>query len=348
MKGLPLFLALGLTLSGCNYNYYQGKQLEAKGRYEEANLSYHRAYTDSPGDDDFKTAYLRTAERTTEDLLIRYQQYLDEGLMDIAYARLEQAKNLTPEHPVVVQELRKWTQVLVAGKVDFTFESLQKVVPLNDEMVLMARINTADPKKVLNVVIDNQTKTFAAEDRIYNLSQKDLIFYTLNSIGVKLKKDRTKVVRFVRFVDLKIPYPKDVNGNLTEISGIPGEEVPLQPVDRIYPYQELAHSSASQDWTGMRGLSYSLTLEGQRIKVESSNGKIDYLPQMLYLNKEERRIFVDFGSLECIQRKKGGIWTFRRTVDPNRAYLNDLKSNLAFSPYFFFREGAYAFVLAQG
>ena len=238
----------------------------------------------------------------------------------------------------------------MAGKVDFTLESLQKVVPLTDEMVLMLRINTADPKKVLNVVIDNQTKTFAAEDRIYNLSQKDLIFYTLNSIGVKLKKDRTRVVRFIRFVDLKIPYPKDVNGNLAEITATAAAngEVPLQPVDRVYPYQELAQSSASQDWTGMRGLSYSLNLEGERIKVESSNGKIDYLPQMLYLNKEERRIFVDFGSLECIQRKKGGIWTFRRTVDPNRAYLNDLKANLAFSPYFFFREGAYAFVLAHG
>jgi len=329
-------------LASCNYNYYQGQRLEKLGRFEEANIEYQRAYTSSPFDEDFRSAYQRTSERTSEDLLVRYQQYISEGLMDLAYARLQQAKNLTPNHPLVTQEERKWTKVLVAGKVNFSFKSLKRLVPLSDDMSLMIRINTSNPQKVLTGKIDNLTKTFAMEDVLYNVSQKDLIFYSLNSIGVGLKKDGQQDIRFVRFVDLKTPYPKDVNGSLISLG------TKLQPVETVYPAKQLEEASSPTDWVGGRGLSYSLTLDKQEIQVLSSNGKIDYLPQLLYINNEERRIFIDFGIVHCFQRKLGGQWTFKREIDKERKYLEDLKHNLALSPYFFFREGAYAFVPSPG
>jgi len=338
-----LLLILGLaSLASCNYNYYQGQRLEDMGRFEEANLEYRRAYTSSPFDEDFKSAYLRTSELTSEDLLVRYQQYISEGKMDLAFARLQQAKNLTPSHPLVTQELRKWTKVLVAGKVNFSFKSLKRLVPLADDMSLMIRINTANPQKILTGRIDNLTKTFSMEDVIYNVSQKDLIFYSINSIGVGLKKDGQSEIRFIRFVDLKIPYPKDVSGSLTSL----GTE--LKPVDQVYPLPSLQSAASTTDWVGHRGLSYSLALSDKEIKVQSSNGKIDYLPQMLYINHEERRIFIDFGVVHCFQRKLGGAWTFKREIDPKREYLEQLKHNLALSPYFFYREGAYPFVPEPG
>ncbi|OGG93719.1 MAG: hypothetical protein A2508_08530 [Candidatus Lambdaproteobacteria bacterium RIFOXYD12_FULL_49_8] len=335
---LPILLIVALALAGCNYNYYQGKELEEGGRFEEANIEYHRAYTSDPGDEDYQNAFERTAEQTTEDLLLRYQQYLDQGKMEIAYDRLKKAKNLSPNHPVVLRELRRWTSVLIAGKVDFSFESLKSQIPLADEMELLVRINTSDPQKILDAKVDNRTHIFAVEDVIYNVSQKDLIFYSLNSIGIKLSKKTSHDARFIKFVDVKIPYPKDVNGSLDSL----GDD--LKPVEQIYPLEELSRSAAPEDWVASRGLVYSLELKGDRIWVESSNGNIDYLPQLLYINNQERRIFLDFGKLNCIQRRRGGFWTFKRVIEPERQYLKELRTNLMYFPYFYFREGAYAFV----
>lgn len=341
-RPILLLSALLLGLSGCNYNYHQGKKLEEKARYEEANLEYQRAYTSSPGDEDFERAFKRTAKKTTEELLLRYQRYINEGKMDMAFARLEQARTLTPEHPVVLQELRKWTRVLVAGKVEFQFESLKRLIPLAEKMRLVVRINTSDPRKVLVAPVDNQTKTFAAEDLIYNVSQKDLIFYSINAVGVQLQKRGERDPRLLKFVDFRIPIPQDVTGSLVSL----GEA--KRDVQSLYPAQELAQAAAPKPWRPSRNLSYSLKLEGRQIQVDSSNGKIDYLPQMLYVNAEERRIFIDFGVLECVQKREGGLWSFRRQPAPEREYLADLKNNLIFTPYFYFREGAYHFVPAQG
>ncbi|MDT8446268.1 MAG: hypothetical protein RRB13_05165 [bacterium] len=334
--------ALLLLAASCNYNYYQGRELESKERFEEANLEYQRAYTASPGDDDFKEAYLRTAERTTEELLIRYQRYITEGKMDMAFARLEQAKSLTPDHPVVAQELRKWTRVLVAGKVEFEFESLKKMIPLADKMRLVVRLNTSDPRKTLLATIDNQNQTFAVEDVIYNVSQKDLIFYSINAIGAELQKRNERDSRLIKFVDLRIPFPQDVQGSLSAL------DTSRKPVEQIYPAGALAQAAAATPWRPQRDLSYRMNLQDNQIQVNSSNGEIDYLPQMLYVNSEDRRIFIDFGVLECSQKRQGGTWTFRRMASPEREYLADLKNNLIFSPYFYFREGAYHFIKAQG
>lgn len=341
-RAILWFSVLVLALSGCNYNYYQGKKLEEEARYEEANLEYKRAYTSSPGDDDFQEAFERTATKTTEELLLRYQRYINEGKMDMAFGRLTQAQTLTPHHPVVLQELRKWTRVLVAGKVEFQFESLKRLIPLAEKMQLVVRLNTADPRKVLIAPIDNQTKTFAVEDLIYNVSQKDLIFYSINAIGVHLQKSGERDKRLVKFVDFRIPIPQDVTGSLDSLGQT------KQDVGSLYPANVLAQAAAPEPWRPSRNLSYSLKLKGRSIAVESSNQKIDYLPQLLYINAEDRRIFIDFGVLECVQKRQGGLWSYRRRPSPERAYLADLKNNLVFTPYFYFREGAYHFIPAKG
>ena len=100
-------------LQSCNYNYYRGMELETKGRFEEANIEYRRAYTNSPGNEKYREAFLRTAERTTADLLERYQKYLQEKKYRQAYRRLEQAQTLSPENQTIKNELRKWFRILL-------------------------------------------------------------------------------------------------------------------------------------------------------------------------------------------------------------------------------------------
>lgn len=354
-------------VTGCNYNYYKGKNLEKKDRFEEANVEYHRAYTLDPDDDDFKDAYQRTAVKSSDDLLKRYKKYLKEKKYHLAFKRLQQAHDLTPKSEEIKTEMVKWYRILLAGKVDFTFQTLKNQVPLSDFMYLEIHFNTPTPSRRLKALIDNQTKTFMAEDVLYDPPQNLLMFYTLNSIGVRLENSKdillptivTKEqretgqlgtdgkgllrkqyggVKFQKFVDLRTPALVDIRGRLKTNGDA------LSPVQDIYPVKILKKANGDSFSYPVRGIRYLLYMTEDTVQVKSSSGYIHFLPQLMYLNKENKRIFLDFGNLEVLQKKSGGQWFFRRNVTAGREYLKDLEKNIILSPYFYYKEGGFPFV----
>ena len=152
MKKILLLLLLSSLLSSCSYNYWHGKELEEKGRIEEANIEYHRAYTNTPSLSLYQDAFERTALLTSKELLERYRNFLYLGKFKLAYDRLEKARALNPTDPEIQNELRKWTHVLLVGKVDFKFVSLRNQVTLSDEMDMQVVLNSPNPKQLLYVL----------------------------------------------------------------------------------------------------------------------------------------------------------------------------------------------------
>ncbi len=338
---LLLFVLLG-AVQGCNYNYSRGLELEKEGRFEEANVYFHRVYTKSPGTDKYREAYLRTADKTTEDLLIRYRKYIKENKYVMAYRRLEQAHALTPSHPRVNEELKKWYMVLLAGKLDLVeMKSMSNQIPLTDQIILEVRLNSPNITRVLKAPVDYLTGIFSVEDILYDPPQNLLMLYSINSVGVKLVSNTSKRSKFKKFIDFKTPVLVDVSGRLE------GQDNAYSPVDQYFPLELIKKGNQSRYWFPVRGIRYTLTMDKTAIKVKSSVKQIDFLPQILYINKQDRRYFLDFGHLQVKQKKIGGMWSYRRAVRKERKYLIDLQKNLLLNPYFYFREGGYPFVIAN-
>lgn len=338
-----LFFSILFVLQSCNYNYYRGKQLEKEERYEEANIEFHRAFTSSPNNEKFKEAYERTAELTVIDLLERYEKYRDNKQYLMAFRRLERANTLAPNHQKVRDELKKWYRILLAGKVDLVkIRSLQNQIPLSDKIVLEIRFNTPNVTKRLEAAIDYQTKIFAVEDILYDPPQNILMLYSVNSIGVKLENSRTRRSQFKKFIDFKVPVLVDVQGELSF------KEPELKPVSAFYPFGLLSAAKNDQFLHPRSQARYSLNLKSDRITINSATKQTAFLPQILYINKEDRRYFLDFGHLQLAQKRAGGLWTIRRNITEGREYLAELNKNLILNPYFYFREGGYPYVKQEG
>lgn len=335
--------------AGCNYNYYRGMELEEMGRFEDANIEFQRAYTQSPDNDEYRVAYLRTAKLTSADLMKRYQRYLKLKKYDLAFRKLEQAHALTPHNLIIKSEKKKWFRILLAGKVDFQFTSLLKQIPLTDRMELQIVFNTPDPKKRLIAKIDNQTQTFNVGETLYEPPQNLLMYYTVNSIGVRLArsfkgfsggKSMTRG-RLKKFIDFRTPLLTEITGSL-ELRGNG-----LIPIEKRYPYDLISKSNSDKFEVPRRGERYSVNLVDGMIKIQSPGGNINFLPQMLYVNKVNQRIFLDFGNLQLFQGEGSRIWSYRRLVKKERDYLEDLEKNLLLTPFFYYREGAYPFVKVE-
>ena len=336
-----VFLFSGF-LQNCNYNYYRGVTLEEEGRFEEANIEFHRAYTQSPGNVEFRDAFERTADKTAEDLLERYEKYLKEKKYFLAFRRLEQAQSLRPAHPKIKSELKKWYRILLAGRLDLVkMKTLSNQIPLTNQIILEVRLNTPNITRRLEAPVDYQTKIFAVEDILYDPPQNLLMLYSINSVGIKLVNEKTGSAQFKKFVDFKTPVLFDVKGTLNS------KNAGYTSVDKYFPFELLQSVSSSQFWYPSRGIRYSLTLDSDEIKVESSVRHIDFLPQILYINKNDKRYFLDFGHIQLLQKKAGGMWSYRRTVTEDREYLKDLRNKLLLNPYFYFREGGYPFVVVS-
>ena len=57
----------------------------------------------------------------------------------------------------------------------------------------------------------------------------------------------------------------------------------------------------------------------------------------------ERRVFVDFGRYEMRSVSKTRQWTLRRLPLAGEDYFEGLSRNIALQPYFFYREGVFAY-----
>ena len=349
---LFLLLVSVLTLQGCNYHYYQGQKLESQGRFEEANIEYHRAFTQTPTDDDFKVAYLRTADKVAIDLMERYDMHVKNKNYNLAYELLLKAQGLSPQNEKVVAEYPRWYRILLAGKVNFIFKSLKNQVPLSDEMELQIHFNTPNQGRKLIGKIDNQTQSFFIEDVLFDPPQNLLMFYTINAIGVNLiskavvsgnlnaqaRVSAFNSRRFMKFIDLRTPALVKIDGHLSTDGQTPVS------IEEGFPADQIAAANSEQFNFSNREIRYSLSLKNKEVYVKSTSNYIHFLPQMLYMNKITNRMFLDFGEIEVYQPKMGGFWYFRRVVAESRKYLGDLKKNVLLKPYFYYKEGAYIFL----
>jgi tetratricopeptide (TPR) repeat protein len=328
-------LVLLFTVAGCSYHYSRGQGLEAKERWEEAMIEYRLAYVEDPKDPDYSAALERTSKRVAAENFERYQTYLAGKEFWKAYARLSDAARQDPSLEPVKAEQHKWIRVLLAGKVNLSFESLRSNLSLADEIKLVARFNTPTPGQAVEAEIDLDNGIFFVEDLLYDPPDQLLTYYTLNSIGVNLVQAKSATHQFtsseqVRLINFRSPLLEKFEGTLAF-----GESGGPRPV--------LQHRRSINDrpekrpyWFPPVNTRYSPRAEGNRIQVVDEDKRTDFLPRFLYLNRASRRLFVDFGHYEIFQDPQSRRWGITRLALREQDYFRALSRNVALQPYFFY------------
>ena len=217
---IPIFLFFVL-LSGCSYTYDQGVQLESEERWAEAEIEYRKAYIEDPDDEEIKTALARVRQKTSAENFQVYQDYLAEKKFRKAYRRLESALSQNPNLIEAQAELKHWRHLLITGKVEFEFDRFGSNIQLAEEMHLEIRIN-APNQKILTGIISGESGVFFIEDLVYQANISDLASYSINSIGLKIKRrnsqgfQQSEFKKFINFRDLK---PFQISGKLQTDNG---------------------------------------------------------------------------------------------------------------------------------
>jgi len=344
---LAMLALLGLqALGGCALNYAEGQERERQKRWEEALISYRLALIEDPGDEDYQAAVLRASKVVARENFDRYKEFLSKKAFRRAYGRLLDAARQDPEFEPVKEEMGKWSRVLIGGQVVFDLEVAQPAISLADQITLVARFNSPNPGETVDAVIDIDTGLFFVEDLLYDRPDELLTFYSLNAIGVKLVYGRSRIKKFtsnefVRFINIRNPVLGEIKGKLL----VDGNGA-LKPVGK---HRE---NLTSVPWIEPEARTqpnphYALTIDGHTIQVATQEGNADFTPRYLYLNKRDRRIFVDFGRYRVKLLPEGRNWTLRRLPLGKEDYFSGLLRNIALQPYFFYREGIFTFVPAR-
>ena len=336
-------LAAALALSACNFHYSRGKALEANNRWEEAAIEYHAALVEDPDEPEIQEAVQRANKVVARENFEVYRRYLSQKQFKKAYARLLDATRQDPEFAPASAELTKWLRVLVAGQVRLDFLSIRRNLSLADEIKLTIRFNTPNPGETIDAEINLDTGTFFVEDLLYDRPEQMLTYYSLNALGVAMVYGRDHARKFTsrefqRFLNFRTPVLDSVEGRLELALGGRLTETKNHR-DSITPRPDLgdfAFSSASPH--------YSLKLEKRNIKVSSPNGVSHFTPRFLYLNKEDKRMFVDFGRYEVRLEDGQRKWEIRRLPVAGNDYFPQFSQNIALRPYFFYREGVYTYL----
>ncbi|MBI4081460.1 MAG: hypothetical protein HY423_02510 [Candidatus Lambdaproteobacteria bacterium] len=335
-------LAAALLAGGCSTNFAEGQALEAQNRWEEAAIAYHLAVVDDPKDPEFQLALDRANKRVAREGFERYRTYLAAKQFRKAYIRLVDAARRDPDHEPVQAELRKWMRVLVGGEVRFEFQSLQTNLSLADEIRLVVRLNTPNPGETIDAEIDLATGAFHVEDLLYDRPDELLTGYSINAIGVRLFHGRNRnrqftTREFIRFVNFRTPVMDGLSGKFSS-----RPDSPLSQVGR--------HRATIRDQAGLprpaappANPHYSLQIEDHTIGVETAGGRSDFLPRFLYVNRQDRRVFVDFGRYSLSQEPESRRWDIGRLPIAGSGYFEELHRNVALQPYFFYRDGVFMF-----
>lgn len=341
-------LAAALVLTGCNFNYSRGKALEAANRWEEAAIEYHLAVIKDPDEPEFREALERANKVVARENFETYSRYLSQKQFKKAYSRLLDASRQDPGYAPAREELKKWLRVLVAGQVHFEFTSIRRNLSLADEINLTVRFNTPNPGETVEAEIDLNTGTFFVEDLLYERPQQMLAYYSINALGVSMVYGRGQARRFTtkefqRFVNYRTPVLDNVQGRLSLTLG--GELTAVQD------HRAAIAISPPINLTGFElpaaNPHYSLRLSGESIEAESKGVAPNFTPRFLYLNKADRRMFVDFGRYEIRLESDRRKWAIRRRALRGDDYFPRFSQNIALRPYFFYREGVFTYV-SQG
>ena len=341
-------LAAGMLLAagGCSYHYARGQGLEAKERWEEAMIEYRLAYVEDPQDPDYSAALERTSKRVAAENFERYQTYLAAKEFWKAFARLSDAARQDPSLETVKAEQRKWIRVLIAGKVKLSFESLRSNLSLADEIKLVVRFNTPTPGQSAETEIDLDNGIFFVEDMLYEPPDQLLAYYTLNSVGVNLVQSKSTTRKFksseqVRLINFRAPLLEKFEGSIT-FDGEGGQRPILEQ------RRSLSEGfTRAPYWFPPISTRFSLRAEGNRILVSDPSQRTDFLPRDLYLNRQAKRLFVDFGHYEIFQDPASRRWGIARLPIQEDDYFRTLSRNIALQPFFFY-DGAAVEIVERG
>ncbi|MBI3992533.1 MAG: hypothetical protein HY342_04615 [Candidatus Lambdaproteobacteria bacterium] len=336
------FAAL-LLVGGCSYHYNQGVALEAQNRWEEAAIEYHLAVIDDPEDADALGGLARANKVVARDNYERYRRYLAEKQFRKAYDRLLDAARQDPDFAPVQEELRKWVRVLVGGQIVFQLGALQANLSLAEEINLVVRLNTPNPGETIDANVDINTGNFVVRDLLYDRPLTLQTYYTINSIGVSLVHGRTETRQFtsreyLRFINFRTPVLDSIQGELSAQAG-----APAQPVTAHRP--RIEGEPPPQPVRSPRGVPhYGMRLEHDRIHVRADETGAVFTPRFLYLNREARRLFVDFGRYRVRQLALAEQYDIARLPIQEEDYFPGISKIIALQPFFFYREGVYTYV----
>ena len=333
VKVFLLFL-IPWFISGCSFHYDQGLVLEEQQRWEEAAIEYRIAAVENPDDAEILAALTRMNIRVAKDNFEIYQQYLQKKEYNKAFRRLETAIFQNPKLDEARKEMLLWKHLLITGKVELEFNRLSSNLKLAEEMVLQVRINTPTGK-ILSGNISSETGIFFVEDVLYRTHPKQLAEYTINSIGLKIKRiSSSGYVRneFNKFIDFRVLSPLQVLGNINNSF--------LKKPQNVLEHRPtlVSDSTAKKTWIPPRLVSYELLFEGNMIKVISKSNQNEFAPAVLYLNKSAQRANLDFGIYQLKREGKGKKWTIRRKSYRNSSddYYYGLSGNLSLNRYFYY------------
>jgi len=343
---LPGLAGLGLLaavlLAGCNLNYLEGQQRESQNRWEEAAIQYHLALIKHPDDAEYKAAYERARRQVALDNLDRYKRYLADKEFIKAYNRLVDASRQDPTLAEVNTELAKWTRVLIAGQVKLDFSTPQSVTSVADEIRLAIRFNTPNPGEVLEAEIDVDDGIFFVENLLYDRPDELLTYYSINSIGLSLVQGKTLVKQFtnrefVRFINFRNHVLESSPGPMRFASD--GKLTPVGDTRKslLAGYQTESLRAPNPNPR------YRMALQGNRILVSTADGRSDFTPRFLYINKQDRRMLVDFGRYAVKLESDTRRWEVARLPLSENDYFSLLSQNLALQPYFYYRDAVLAY-----
>ena len=344
LRHISLFFLFS-TLMSCTYHFRDGQELEEKQRLEEASIEYRLAFVANPDDEEIQVALKRTHTQVAEENFQRYLEYLEKKEYKKAFRRLESATIQNPSFAKAQSEQAHWLKVLISGKVTLQFDRLQANIRLADQMQLQILINTPSGQ-TLTADISNETGIFFVEDLLYKQSLQELPHYSINAIGLRLKRttpdNRTKQ-EFRKFINFRGLIFDQSLGNLQTNSN-----APLRTVLEHRPQLLNPQLSQPAAWFPPRLIRYYLAFEGSDIQVISSE-RTDFMPNNLYLNRTQQRAFVDFGVYHLTLDNDSRRWNLKKV--PYRVksddYFYQFSENLALYPYFFFKDGVYRYTAKQ-
>ena len=325
---IPWFIA------ACSFHYDQGLELEQQERWAEAAIEYRIAVVENPDDPEILAALTRMNVLVAQENFETYQHYLKKKEYHKAFRRLETALIQNPEFGEAHKEMRLWWHLLITGKVELEFNRFSSNLRLAEEMVLQVRINTPNGK-ILSGNISSETGIFFLENIVYRTNPKQLAEYTINSIGLKIKrKSSLGYVRseFNKFINFRVLSPLQVSGDINSSF----LKTPQNVLDHRHAL--LTDREAFVTWHPPRLVSYELKFAGDLIKVISKSNRSEFAPDILYLNNSDQRANLDFGVYQLKMNGSGQKWSIRRKAyrTSEDDYYYGLSSNLSLNRYFYY------------
>lgn len=321
-----LIIFFCLFCYGCNYNYYLGKQLEAKENYEEASIEYSRAYFNNPSNSKYKAAYERNAKKSITIFRERYLAQIKKKNYYSAYKTLEKSVFLVPDNDFFSKEQQNWQKLILVGSVIIsTGKDIGNLVE-GSKIYPVIRFNRINSENYLEATI-SPTGFFVVEDLLYKPNKEKYLNYTINSISIKLlpfsSSKQAVILRdsfiYRNLIEFKKPVLREVKGDFSKLAN------GLKQRDQV----EKA-SSKKDFWYPSQDFFYATEIKGSKIVIKTTEQRDEFLPWLFYFSKQ--RAILDFGELKIQKKPRSFLWGISRNKQ-NSDYFAELNQNYYYSLY---------------